>query len=65
MSEAGYEFTNAIDANIKMIASTLRNRDRIMVWNTGYQVHIDGMGTSNFIINNDLEEKAKIIEKKP
>jgi hypothetical protein len=59
MSEAEYEITNAIDANIKMVASTLRDGDRVTVWNTGYQVHIEGMGTSNFIINNNLEQKEK------
>ena len=59
MNEAEYEITNAIDANILSIAETLRTGDKITVWNTGYQVHIEGMGTSNFIINNDLEQKEK------
>ena len=59
MSEAEYEITNAIDANIISIAKTLRTGDRITIWHSGYQVHIEGMGTSNFIINNDLEKKEK------
>ena len=59
MNEPEYEITNAIDANIKMIAKTLRTGDSITIWKELYQVHIEGMGTSNFIINNDLEQKEK------
>lgn len=59
MSDEGYEITNTIDENIISISETLRTGDRITIWHNGYQVHIEGMGTSNFIINNDLEKKEK------
>lgn len=59
MSEVEYEITSPIEANILSIAKTLRTGDRITIWKDLYQVHIEGMGTSNFIINNDLEKKEK------
>ena len=59
MSDEEYEITNTIDENIISISETLRTGDKITIWSTGYQVHIEGMGTSNFIINNDLEQKEK------
>ena len=59
MSDEEYEITNTIDENIISISETLRTGDRITIWRNGYQVHIEGMGTSNFIINNDLEQNEK------
>jgi hypothetical protein len=50
---------NTINKNIRTIANNLRRGDQVTICSDHYQVHYEGMGTSNFIINNNLEQKEK------
>tara|TARA_Y100000994_G_scaffold217082_1_gene194310 strand:- start:489 stop:674 length:186 start_codon:yes stop_codon:yes gene_type:complete len=54
---------NSFVANILTIANNLREGDSVTIHADRYQVHMKDMGTSNFIINNDLERKEKKLKK--
>tara|TARA_B100001175_G_C18952791_1_gene376813 strand:- start:220 stop:384 length:165 start_codon:yes stop_codon:yes gene_type:complete len=53
-----------IKFDIIKISKKLRKGDQVMIWHDGYQIHLKGVGTSNFHIPKE-EPINNVKRKKP
>ena len=48
--------------DISKISRKLRKGDQVTIWYDGYQIHLKGVGTSNFYFNKKDEKSKKSLD---